>query len=696
MTDWQQNAIEGEPEAWLGRDDGARFCGLLQFSCALRPPNFAPPGRRNDGRFDPLTEDDLCEIAKAIKAESAPGLGGRLIPQRDAGQPADDSDNTWRIAPLYSDGIGTPRADASDTQTVDHTWLRAMSRHRAVPLPREFYDSDAALPPELSWPKPYRNPKDAAWVSAVRVQRAMVDRAKPSNRSDVNDYLISSWPTPCPRGMPLRHLQEFAAFMYAQRRSVIFASQFSERLYNVWLPPGLLRDPDSECSLAIIPFVSRVRMPFRKQFRATTAVSLVVVPVVASTTLDATAPRTTNADDLYNIVESLAGPSTHKPRRVLTSYRLDSQSPLAGYLQLLGHDAAGHPATSAMHAVACGTDGPTGTFRQWLELVTVGVAESYFEWADEVELAKRRVADETLRAIRLSGAWLVLAGTLDLAYYDSTKAYYQDDTWWPDNPAPTQPPRSQSVPGVPASVSALLNTFSSGVTNNRAVAAPSDRVDDLETARPESLTWAIPGLRAVVTVGSLRHEAFPGLSLLNSFGWIGQMVVSMAAARTIVQKLGDEARFSRTGDAAELARRSHLLLLELEEMYDLDVAWPTYARFYRRLRARLGLNDHYDRVREQVAMLAHEAEVISDDRQATGLARLQLVGFAAALGLIALTGAGAGWSGDRRLVEIVLAATVFVVAVASLWTIGWGAIPTGLGRMASGLGRRLSRPARRG
>jgi hypothetical protein len=85
------------------------------------------------------------------------------------------------------------------------------------------------------------------------------------------------------------------------------------------------------------------------------------------------------------------------------------------------------------------------------------------------------------------------------------------------------------------------------------------------------------------------------------------MMIACTTTQAALDALGHEV--ARSEGVVDLAREGHERILELEEMYDLDLAWPEYARFYQRLRNRMHLEEQYSQVRDRVSLLTRFFEI---------------------------------------------------------------------------------------
>src|SRR5579862_9346479 len=88
------------------------------------------------------------------------------------------------------------------------------------------------------------------------------------------------------------------------------------------------------------------------------------------------------------------------------------------------------------------------------------------------------------------------------------------------------------------------------------------------------------------------------------------MVAGLMITREILVKLGHDVELYREPQPAAELRRKYVL--ELEEMFDLDIAWTFYRKTYQRLRKLRGLDDMYRNVRERAEMLAQHSAILDE------------------------------------------------------------------------------------
>jgi len=185
----------------------------------------------------------------------------------------------------------------------------------------------------------------------------------------------------------------------------------------------------------------------------------------------------------------------------------------------------------------------------------------------------------------------------------------------------------------------------------------------------------------VVTAFCAKSEAFPDRPALGLFAWMNQLLVGIASSRALMGALVSEAEHSKEDEAKNFATVAHGLTLEMEEMFDLKIAWPEFDFLYHGLRRRLGLEGMYLRTRRRLRELAVHANVVSQHRvfeaqkadlevqksQTERLATLQRWGGLLAIGIILVGVLGTfssqrsgywGWGALAVLAFVVMASLV--------------------------------------
>jgi len=644
--------------------------GIVQMSCGLYVPKFRHGNRRR--HFEELIIRDMVAIDQGLRS-SFEVKGKKEFELKN-------------IEELRKDPPEPP-------DPLPHTWLAKWSRHKALGMPRVFFFPDGAgesgtdslsFPRVLDWPERQPAP-EAPFKAYVRVQRTLDN----PSWTDHNDRLLirkdshdeTAMSLPCQRlTRSLNELQEFFVWLYAQRRSAIFASNLSERIYHIWLPPGLLSYSPNDGSkargpLAFLPMITMVRRPSKREWRRTVSVSIHFVPVRCDETGTLT-PRSLvhkGSREIELLTRSLDGGSTLIRSGLEEPLRLE-ESPLKEYLTALMSDKRrGRLLDDDMEEVLAGWQ---GTRRQWIELISAVGADAIGRWAGPWRHSrrhKRRLCDALLRSLRQTTIWSVrLAGPgLDLEL--------RDGRFWPVTPplrTSAQPLRRRmsrrSDLGVPDEHARRMAAFPGWATSALESLSspgsppdPDDRIDDVSCVDTHIITWHIPRRRCLLTMEGMPDEAFPGYSLLTTSGWIGHMVIGAASATETMLELGR--RISQPLRGGKLAENAYLFTLELEDMYDLDVTWLMYAKFFRGIRARLGIDQQYNGIRERVETLARYTQVQERLRTEDNSLVVAIIAALLAIVLIYLGARSAAYKLDEALVF--LGGSVLLVAIGFIYSL---------------------------
>jgi hypothetical protein len=594
--------------------------GIVQVSCGLHVAKFRH--RIGRERFTELNKKDVHVINGELRSAFSPGKQFLL------------------------EGLGA----APQHPRLPHTWLGEWSRHQPAGMPFIFFPSDSGslgrpddlgFPDALDWPG--RQPEPTLASTHVRLQRVLEE----ASFSDYNDRIVIrkevqedlSEITACDQ------LRDFFAWLYAQRRCAIYASNLSERIYHIWLPGGLLStataSPNKVGPLVILPLVTMVRRPNQLAWRHTIGITVIFVPVQREKD-GRLSPRPLIYEDSHEVeflTRALEGGSTGI-RQSGKSLLVLEDCPFKEYVSAL-LDVNRHP--GVIPEMRSMIDNWRATPRQWIELCSTIAADAVGKWDRKADLHKRRLSDAVLRSLRSTAIWsVVVAGQgLDrLEDRDGRLWPIQSRTW---GKAVSSGRRighrasslllgysSQWMTGFPGWARSVLDMLSSPGAPPR----PSDRVDDVSCIDVDFMTWRVPRRRCLVTMMGISNEHFPRTSLLYIFGWIGHMVIAAASATETMLELGRE--ISLPLPVARLADTAYQFTLELEEMYDLDSTWLIFTRFFRNIRESLGIDEQYKGVRERVDLLARHAEVNERIRTERETVEVTIIGAILAIVLIAL------------------------------------------------------------
>lgn len=596
--------------------------GIVQVSCGLHIGKFRHSIGRQ--RFTELHKADAQAISDRLRSAFSP-------------------DKQFLL-----EGLG-----AQSSGHLPHTWLGGWSRHQPAGMPAIFLprDSDGLTRPDspgfpdaLDWPG--RKPEPARNSTYVRLQRVLPD----SEVRDCNDRIVtynnaavnSTSVAPCDQ------LRNFIAWLFAQRRSAIYASNLSERIYHIWLPAGLMStasgSPNKVGPLVMLPLVTMVRRPTQLSWRHTIGITIFFVPVQPDEDgrLNPRPLIAEASDEIELLTRSLEGGSSGIRRPGRTLLYLDD-CPFKEYAKSLTGIARRPSVIPEMLSLI---DSWRATPRQWIELCCTLAADGVGKWDSTASLHKRRLSDAVLRSLRQTALWSVAVMGEGLDRLED-----REGRLWP------VPDRSRSgkVKGflrrpIGRRVTSLSRDYSArwlrdfpGWARNvlEMLSAPgtpprqSDRVDDVSCTDVDFMTWRVPRRRCLVTMMGISNEHFPRSSLLYIFGWIGHMVIAAASATETMLELGREIALPLP--VAQLADTAYQFTLELEEMYDLDSTWLIFTRFFRNLRGSLGIDEQYEGIRERVDSLARHADVNERIRTERETVEVTIIGSILAIILIGLT-----------------------------------------------------------
>jgi len=576
--------------------------GLLQFTCGLPTPDLS--NHRVSAVSRAVTVGDVWERRRNLRS--------------------------WLLPPGNDFQLhGLTDLFGGCTVLPPHTWLQQLSRHAAIEL-RDYSSRrpgeppPAGFPEALDWHQP-RGDGTAPWTHFLRVQRARDDSNRFTAETDCNDYLIR-WPT-LPAAKPdveagsLWELQLFFCEFLAQRRGAIFASHVSERIYSIWLPPGVISlddgDPqrDEDACFAVLPVVNVVRRPYGLDWRYAMSVTALFVPWRPADRGKQPAPREPRSmrpQEIVDLIASTGGNSTYLRDSGGLRWTLSEDSPLCAYLKNVTSDQRrdfcrqyGGPDKSRTW--------PSQTLRHWIELLLMTVAEvpkGQDEREDDRLLPEQQQADdrilsdEVLRCLRVNGIWSAVLLTDSFSFCTGTSRL-ADDRWWPGQMNPFPDTIDAMSTGIPDDLKAVFDPLAR--RDRGFLPAPDDRIDVLSTGGKAHITWRIPRENIMITAYSRSADDFPSFSSLYLVGWFVYMAVGVTCAWQTMYSLTHDT--DRLRDVAELSQLGHDRIMDLEDVYEFDVAWPAYAQFYRHVRELLGVDREYAEIKERLDLLFRFAQV---------------------------------------------------------------------------------------
>lgn len=222
---------------------------------------------------------------------------------------------------------------------------------------------------------------------------------------DHNDFLITA-NDDRPASNTLIDAQQFLAFLFALRRSTIFASSLRERIYNIWLPPAVLIPTTQENpwtgKIAVFPFVGLTRRPSSQAWRYVFTFNAIIAPTKYA---NGEISRMLTDAEIGALVACFDGPSMSPIRR---KRDLPPYQEVHSWRKYTDHLL--EPDLSRSLAVPF--DSSEGTLRNWFELLFFSAARRQLVGSATGHKRKdhedKQLADEVLRSIRTTSCWSVL------------------------------------------------------------------------------------------------------------------------------------------------------------------------------------------------------------------------------------------------------------------------------------------------
>lgn len=582
--------------------DDEQLFGLLQFTCGLSTPDLSDP--KASPVSQAVTVGDVRELQRRLRSW--------LVPP--------DSDfQMHSLTTIFE----------CHTVPPPHTWLLELSRHAAVEL-RDYSPRGPDWPPPegfpgaLDWHRPGEEVV-SPWRHYLRVQRARDDATQSfTSETDCNDYLIrpSALADSGRRLEPgsLWELQLFFCELLAQRRGAIFASHVSERIYNIWLPPGVITINDAEqrpghdTCFAMLPAVTVVRRPYRTDLRYAMSLTVIFVPwyPTSDPVTGQNRPRSMNHQEIVDVLASAGGNSTSLHELVDLHWLLSERSPLHDYLESV---------TTDDRRDFCSQYGRPGKvpgwgsqpLRHWLELLLMTAAERPRElgdrdddriWPEQQAADDRILPDEVLRCLRVNAIWSAMLLT-DSFESCTPSTRLAGNRWWPATADLSPDKVGDLTASIPPPLRAVFELFA---TRERAfLPTADDRVDDLSAGGQAHMTWRLPRENILITAYNLAADRFPSFSSLYLVSWFAHITFGVTCAWQTMYSLTHDT--DRLTDVAELSKLGHDRIMDLEDVYEFDVAWPTYAQLYRHVRRILGVDKQYTDIKERLNLLFQFAQV---------------------------------------------------------------------------------------
>ena len=122
----------------------------------------------------------------------------------------------------------------------------------------------------------------------------------------------------------------------------------------------------------------------------------------------------------------------------------------------------------------------------------------------------------------------------------------------------------------------------------------------------------------VVTTDPAGQLSYQESALLHA-GWIAYMVIGAATATGMMRSLFHDIEQLDRSSPKAIAEMEREVVVDLHEIYDLDITWDQYRHRYRLLRDGLGITRDYKALQSKLQALSRETNTRFEDRSDTRL-----------------------------------------------------------------------------
>jgi hypothetical protein len=182
-------------------------------------------------------------------------------------------------------------------------------------------------------------------------------------------------------------------------------------------------------------------------------------------------------------------------------------------------------------------------------------------------------------------------------------------------------PNGRSGNAFPGSLYALMKEISEGET--RIAHRRRYRLDRSFFDSDDYAIGVLPSDSCMVLTADSNKQWGRWESALMQAGWAASMVVGAANAMGTIRGIHRELEGVKPSKPTDVADIEREVVVDLSEIYDLDITWEAYRRRYRRFRDLLGITSDYDALDRKLQALYQETGVRHQDIEAKSEARTQ-------------------------------------------------------------------------
>jgi hypothetical protein len=572
---------EARVAASVPAKDQTDFYGLIQHSFALRIPSELHPQYTRSDISEP------CVLLRALLDVPAcdRGPGFSLMPvDRMAGE--------GKRGGYYGPTPDHSLLVENETATVALQGLPFLGRDpsgREYPLPKPFSWAGRSVPTvRSSKSDPAKTQEAEPWEGFITAAKDRCDRAQ------AKDFLIveeASSPGRQPGSADPEAVSWLLCQLLAHRRSRLFGLSLAQRIFNVLLPHALLRPTQANGvhgEWLVQPVLALFRANENHEFRRIFSLTLFLVPVAIEDSGKITVgERKMSHKEIRQTVQAGWSLATAPPR-IGALFTLSG--PLCGYLTKLDPSIADWKGLGEANTRS-GLEGSSLTVRQATEAIFFATAQRM------VEGPEYRADDETrkevggqvlssLSASRVSSVTVVDRHFEHPQSEGSEEFAPQGEDWFPGSLGP------------------LMETIAGLI---RVSARRKYRLDRPFFDEPTHAIGVLPANSCVVVTADVAAQQGHQESALLQAGWIAYMAIGASMATGMVRSIYDDIETVDRSKPRAIAEIEHEVVVDLHEIYDLDITWEQYRDRYYRLRNSLGITRDYQSLQNKLQGLSREA-----------------------------------------------------------------------------------------
>lgn len=491
------------------------------------------------------------------------------------------------------DTVCAPPIRAGEGEQARHSPVVRQGLTTVERQPISFFEPVAAgalppLPNAFAWAAQENEP--TPW------QRFVFAHRDDDDRISFNDFRVHSDAPHAHEDQALL-ITELLAQLMAQRRSRLFGLDLANRFVNVTLPHALLTQADGrgilgcECSprctpksWLLVPLVSLRRIGHDgASFRRMYSLSLFLIPIDGPQC----GPRDMARCEIRDMVEAGWGLASAPQASELSSFEVTG--PLCGYVAHLYRPSVVKRLLRATATPEAGglypAEGWRLTLRQASEMVMFAIAlrMACGSAGAAPGLVERRVGNNVVTSLGNSRVSSVLA---------------MDEQFGAN---PLDDPFGRVFPG---SLESLMHE----IATPEARIAPRwrYRLDQPFFDRADYAIGTLPASNCLVAVVDPAKQEGRYESGLMQAGWLAYMAIGAATAIGTIRGIHRELERTNLSEPEAVAGIEREVVVDLSEIYDLDITWDAYRHRYRRLREQLGITSDYQALQGKLEALYRE------------------------------------------------------------------------------------------